>query len=395
MAIKGIFASDSGSAGERKQDFTGGLIRYQANGTAPLLAMSSGMKSRDAMDTIITWFEENFNTGRVSITNNASTSTSISVSTADANNVVAGEIYLIEASGELVFVTAISGTTLTVERGFAAGIAATAVDGSSVVKPMQRIGTAFEEGSSMPVAKANIGYPVFNYTQIFRNKWDVTGTAGAVQFLTGNKVAKNKKDAANFHAEDIERSSIWGRKTVGVKNNKAFRTMNGLLSFIATNITSQSTTVSYTEMRDFIRDVYLYNIQGEPNERVALCGNNTIGVLDTLSLYHGEFKMEAGQTEFGMDIYKWRTPFGTISLKTHPLMNINPLFTQELYVFHPGAFEWRWLRKTHTDNYDTDGTRAGVDANYGVYTSELSLAYVGEKTAGKFTGITAADTTGF
>src|SRR5882762_8583086 len=100
MAVKGVFASDSGIVGERRGDFSGALLRHVPNGSAPLLALSAGMQTAGAGDVIITWFEENYNTGRVSITNNASTGTSITVSAADAANIVADQIYMIEASGE-------------------------------------------------------------------------------------------------------------------------------------------------------------------------------------------------------------------------------------------------------------------------------------------------------
>lgn len=390
MSVKGIFTSDAGIAGERKTDLAGSLLKFVPNGTAQLLALSSGMKSAGAGDVIITWFEENYNTGRVSITNNASTGTSITVSAADATNVVAGQLYYVEASGEVIFVNSITTTTLTVTRGFG-DTSATAVDGSSTVKPMQLIGTAFEEGSSRPSAIANIGYPVFNYTQIFRNSWDVTGTLTAVEFVTGDKTAKNRGDALTFHAESIERSMLWGRKTVGMLNSKPFRTLQGLVPSIATNVSTQSTSVKYTDMRTFLENVYLYNIAGAPNERIAFCGNSVINVIDTLAKTWGYMNITPGQTEFGMNVRKWMTPHGNITLMTHPLMSINPVFTKELYVLHPASIRLRWLRKTFEDTYDQNGQRAGVDANYGVFTSELSLEFKGEKCSGKFTGIDTAN----
>lgn len=391
MAVKGVFASDSGIVGERSGDFAGGLLRYQPNGTAPLLALSAGMKSSDAVDVIITWFEENYNTGRVSITNNASTGTSLTVSSDDANNVTAGQIYMIEASGEYVYINSVSSTTLTVTRGFA-GTTNTATDGSSTAKPMQLIGTAFEEGSAKPTSIANLGYPVFNYTQIFRNPWDITGTARAVDYRTGDKLAKNKQDAAMFHSEAIERSMMWGRRTVGIQNSKPFRTMQGVVPTITTNASTQSSSTKYSDIRTFLQNVFTYNVQGSPNERIAFCGNTVLGVLDTLAMTWGDFKIEAGQTTFGMNINKWMTPFGTITLMTHPLMNINPVWTKDLYVLHPAAIRTRWLRRTFEDNYDRTGTTAGADAQFGVLTSELSLEVKAEKVMGKFTGIDAANT---
>ena len=282
------------------------------------------------------------------------------------------------------------GTTLTVERGFG-GTTVTDTDGSGTPEPMQRIGTAYEEASARPVAVANLGYPRFNYMQIFRNVWDVSGTLRRVEHHTGDQVAKNRRDATIFHAEDIERSLWFSNKTIGVKNGNPFRTMDGITAQITTNVQAQVTNVGYIDMRDFLEGVFLRNIKGKPNERIAFCGNTVLGVLDSIAMTFGQFNLEAGQTQFGMEITNWRTPFGKISLMTHPLFNESPLWTEDLHVLHPGAMRTRWLRRTNEDDYDKDGTRAGIDADFGVITSELSVEYRAEITGGRYTGINVAD----
>ena len=392
MAVKGVFTSNANISGARKGDFASGLLQTQPNGSAPLLALTSGMSSRDAMDTVVTWFEENHLTGRVNITNNASTGTSIIVD--DASAIVAGHIFYLEASGELVFVESVSGLTLTVQRGFG-GTTATAIDGSSVVKPIQRIGTAFEEGSSRPTAYANLGFPRINYMQIFRNSWDVTGTAQAVQFYTGNVQAKNRADAALFHAEDQERAMIWGRKTIGTLNSKPFRTMDGIKAqFVTNGGFTQSSNTKWIDLKNFFKALFAVNIKGQPNERVVLCGNEPLNVLDQIAYLDGTIEIMPGQADYGMQIVTVRTPFGTVVFKSHPLMVEHPVWTKDMMCFHPAAIEMRYLRRTNEDNYDQDGSRAGADSNFGVFTTEMCVTYKAEKTGGWYAGIdTAAATT--
>ncbi len=389
MAVKGVFASDQGIQGDRKGDFASALLKIDPTGSAQLFALSSGMESKDAMDTVVTWFEENHISGRINVTNNATTGTTWTVD--DATHVVPGQIFMIEASGEYGFVTAVSGNDLTVVRGFA-GTTNGSINGSVTPVPIQRIATAHEEGSAKPTAVANLGYPRFNYMQIFRNAWDVTGTARAVEFHTGNLVAKNKRDAALFHAEDIERALWFGRKSIGVKNTQPFRTMDGVLTQITTNVTTQGNDTTQEELNLFFQDVFSYNIKGKPNERIAFCGNTVISTINAIAHLDGVNNLSPGQTEFGFKVTKWMTPFGDLSLMTHPLFNESPLWTKNLYVLHPGAVRLRWLRRTHEDNNDKDGSRAGADADFGVMTSELSIEYKAERTGGKFTGIDTAAT---
>jgi hypothetical protein len=387
MAVRGVFASDMGIVGDRKGDFASAILYTDPTGNAPFFALSSGMPSSGAQDTIVNWFEENHNAGRVNITNNAGTGTTIVID--DATNIVPNNVYMVESTGEYLFVDSISGTNITVVRGFTQ-TTITAVDGSGTPKAMQRIGTAFEEASAKPTALANLGYPRYNYTQIFRNAWDVSGTARVVAFYTGDRVAKNRADCARFHSEDIERSMIWGRKSIGVKNNQPFRTMDGVKVQITTNVNVMATSLTFKKMNDFLQSVFERNIRGKPNERIAFCGNMVVNVINQIVNLNGTMWLEPGQTEFGLKVTKWITPFGEISLMTHPLMVESPLWTKDLYVLHPGAVKTRWLRRTHEDDNDRDGTRNGRDADFGVLTSELSTQYMAERTGGLYTGIDTA-----
>lgn len=390
MAVKGVFTSDAGIVGDRKTDFAGSLLQMAPTGSAPFFALTSGMQSGSISSTITTWFEENHISGRVNVTNNATTGTSLIVS--DSSFIVPGHIFLIETTGEYVYVTAVDDATgtLTVIRGFA-GTTNTTINGSSTPVPIQKIGNAHEEGSARPTGATNLGYPVYNYTQIFRTPWDLTRTARQSEFYTGDRVAKSRSDALLFHGEDIERAIIWGRRSNGIKNSKPFRTMNGIVPLMVTNTASQSSDVSYTDLRDFLEDIFAYNIKGKPNERIAFCGNTVIGVIDTLVMTHGHMDIKPGQTEFGMNVRRWMTPFGDISLMTHPLMNESPYFTKDLYVIHPGAVEVLYMQRTMEDRYDSDGRRAGVDADYGVFTTEMTVRYKAERTSGKYTGIDTAN----
>lgn len=384
MAVKGIFASDQNIQASRKGDFESALLQVEPTGNSPLLALSSGMETKDASDTVVTWFEENHITGRSQVTNSAGTGTSLVLS--DASSFVAGVILMHEASGELVYIESISGSTATVTRAFGGGTIATIAANDY----MQRIMNAHEEGSARPTAVANLGFPRFNYCGTFRNAWDVTGTAKAIDYHTGDLVAKNKRDAAMFHAEDIERGMIWSKKSIGTLNGRPFRTMDGITTQIVTHKQAQGANVSWDIFDLFLQGIFEKNIKGKPNERIAFCGNGVISVLQKIMRLNSTMNIEADQTDFGLRFNRWITPYGNLSLMTHPLFTENPTFTQNLLVLHPGAVRTRWLRRTSEDNYDKDGTRAGVDADFGVITSEMCVEYRAEATGGYFTGINTA-----
>lgn len=391
MAVQGIFASDAHIVGNRRGDFAGTLLQIMPEGSAQLLALSAGMESADARDVIVTWFEESHIAGRLDIASFVTNGDGVGVVVDDASSIVPGTILMNETSGEYVLVTASvpSTNTITVTRNITGTGAVTML----ATDFLQRIGTAFEEGSSRPTAVVNLGYVRMNYCQIFRNSWDVTGTSRAVDFYVASPPAKNKADCALFHSEDIERSLLWGQKAIGTLNQKPFRMMDGMYSMITTNVTPGAGSVSYADLDAFFQAVFSKNIKGKPNERIAFTGNKGLGILNDIAMNFrtSVIELTPRMTEFGKKTTTWITPYGTVELMTHPLFTESPFFTGDILVLHPGAIRTRYLRRTNIDNYDANGSRAGVDADFGVYTTEMTCEYRAEITGGIFAGMTAAD----
>lgn len=385
MAVRGVFASDSGIVGDPVGDFAAGLLQEIPTGSATFFALTSGMPSRNATDTIINWFEETHIAGRTTNVG-AKISTDTALSFGDASSFPVGTIFMVETTGEYIYATAIAGNAVTVVRGFGGTVAGAITDGGYI----QRIATAQEEGSAAPIAIVNLGAPFYNFTQIFRNTWNLTGTAQAVEYYTGSQEAKTRRDAMLFHSEDIERALWFGKRSIGVKGGQAFRTMNGLDNMVVTNVTASGASLNYHQLDTFLQGVFSKNIKGKPNERIAFCGNGALQVLNEIARIEGKIEISVGQTDFGLNVHRWISPYGNVSLMTHPMFVESPLWTKDLRLLHPGGVTMRWLRRTFEDNYNTDGSRGGVDADYGVMTSEFSFEYHVEKTGGRLTGLTAA-----
>ena len=198
MAVQGIFASNQGIIGERAGDFAAGILQVYPTGTALMLALSSGMQKEQAADTVFNWYEDSHLSGRAD-TVSGGTGTTLVVS--DGSTYVPGTILLIEETGEIVLVMVSAGNSLTVSRG----MAGTSVVSINNTMHTYNIGNAREEASSMPTAVTQQGHPRMNYTQIFRNGWAISGTAKAIKFTTGSKLAKNKSDCGMYH--EIGRAS--------------------------------------------------------------------------------------------------------------------------------------------------------------------------------------------
>lgn len=389
--ISGIFMSNQGIVGDRVGDFASAVLQIAPTGTALFLALTAGMGKTGAADTIFTWFEDSHQAGRTTTVSGTTTTT---VVVGDGSMYVPNQVLLVEETGEVLLVNSISDDTLTVTRGVG-GTSVVSIDNTMHV---QSIGNAHEEASAMPQAITQQGSPRFNYTQIFRNSWAVSGTAKAVQYRTGNKVAHNKRTCAMYHAEDMERAFIWGRKHVGTRNSKPFRLTDGIISQIsnyggvveAANVGGAG-NYSLGAFNEFIRQVFSTNVKGQPNERIAIGGDLVLAALNKMTLLDSTYQITQGETKVGITVSSIVTPFGSLKLMTHPLFNENPVWAKELLVLHPGAIRRRMLRETNEEGYDANGRRiSAIDADEGVITTEVGIEVGAASTMGLLTNVTTA-----
>lgn len=382
--IQGIYKSNDSIVGDRAGDFASAILQINPTGTALMLALSSGMGKSSANDTIFHWFEDSHQSFRTAAVSGGTTTTVVA---ADGSIYVPNQVVMVEETGEVIFVTAVAGNSLTVVRG----IGGTAIVAINNTMNLQGIGNAHEEASGIPTAITQQGSPRTNYTQIFRNAWAVSGTAKAVQFRTGNKVAHNKKMCAMYHAEDMERAMLWGRKHISSLNGKPFRLTDGIVAQVENfgghieNPATGGTAGDYSrgDFEDFIRRVFATNCKGMPNERIAIGGDLVLAGLNRMTMLDGSYEIKQGETKVGIVVTEIQTPFGSLKLMTHPLMNENPRWQKELYVLHPGGIRRRMLRETNEEGYDMDGRRIlAKDADEGVITTEMGIEVGAASTMG-------------
>jgi len=396
MALKGIFTSHQGIVGERNGDFASAILQYYPTGQAQLLAISAGIPTEGAADTTFHWYEDSHISGRQATVSGGTTT---SVVVADGSFYVPNQILWVEETGEYLFVTAVTGDTLTVVRGIG-GTSVVSIDNTHHV---QLIGNAHEEASEKPTAVSQQGTPRSNLVQIWRNAWAISGTAKVVKYRTGDKLAKNKRECAMYHSEDMERSLIWGKKHLSTLNGNQFRMTDGIVtqieSFGGVVETANSDpgdgavagNLHLVDFYDFIREVFATGVKGQPQERICFNGDIVLQVINRCTQLDGQYEISVNESEVGINVRKVITPFGSLSMLTHPMMNESPVWQKELYVLHPGGLKKRMLRDTFEDNYDKSGTRTnGKDADEGLMTTEGGMEVGGARCMGIYRNITKA-----
>jgi len=107
-------------------------------------------------------------------------------------------------------------------------------------------------------------------------------------------------------------------------------------------------------------------------------------VLNELVNLNAEYSISVRETEYGIKVRRFITPFGELMVMDHEMMNISPLWRNQMYVFHPGGLRVKWLRETFHDDDDRNGSRTGLDADLGVLTSELTCQLRAEHVHGAY-----------
>lgn len=160
--------------------------------------------------------------------------------------------HVVKVADELIYVSAINtGTkTLTVTRGYAGTTAAAIVDGAKIEVQFVE-GT---EGADARSARYKARTPQSNYTQIFDDSVEISGTAQAVtQYGIEDLYEAEKQKKQLELALQLEKAIING---IGYQNGNV-RQMRGIRSFISTNVTDAAgAAVDGTKLNDSLQSIY-------------------------------------------------------------------------------------------------------------------------------------------
>lgn len=381
MAIQGLRDTSNFVADARPKNWREGIMLLEPNGSAPLFALTSLMKSKSTDDPEYSWWEKTKQNQRVLFStslNNTDTNTTVTLSSGGTGLMVK-HVLRIEESNEQVLVLAInSDTEIVVQRGFS-GTTKTAVNpATSGVNPnMHVIGSCFEEGSAAPSGLQFDPTKRRNYTQIFRNTLEITRTASKTRLRTGDAVKEAKREALELHSGEIEKALWLGQPYETTYNGHPQRSTGGVYSFIdAGNIfTPASNNLTMNLFESYMVEFFRYG----SNEKMGWTGNRGMLTLQQMARKNSQYQFMQGQKEFGMNVSRFVSPFGTLVLKTHPLFNELASGTNTsayyaldswLFVLDMKEFVYRYVDDT---KYEKDLQANGLDSMKSGYLTECGL----------------------
>jgi hypothetical protein len=413
MAVAGLigtgdFAGGVAGGGERPLNWRQGILMRYPNGHAPLVGLTSAMKKKVTDDPNFNWWERELSNIRLTLgANITAVATSITVAAdpfgfGGSLQLKAGHVLRVEQTEELLLITAdpTVETGFTCSRGFAGSTATAIADitAAGVNPNLMIVGSIFEEGADTPQSVRYRPSKQSNYTQIFRNSLKATRTAMKTRLRTVDEVQDAKKQALLYHSIEMEYGLIFGLKFEGTgPGGEPRRMTGGLISFIPTaNVLDQAGAAMDLEA---FEDVMIEAFRFGSQEKVAFCGNRAMLAMQRVVRLNASLEITPTIKEFGMDVRRIFTPFGTLVMKTHPLFNqiqsgttggtaYQALDTWML-ILDMANITYRNLRDSDTQ-YLPDRQSNGLDALTSEYLTECGLEVNHGKTHYLIKGLRAA-----
>lgn len=386
MAITGLRTTANFGADVRPKNWREGIILQYPNGEFPLFALTSQMKKESTNDPEFNWFEKRLDARRLYSEAGVGDTSTTTVAVRDgAKSVVAKTMLYVEATGEILIVTAdpTSDTSLTVARGYAGTTAKNIPAKANILV----IGTSFEEGSLAPTGQAYDPFKRYNYTQIFRRTLEMTGTAQKTKLRTGDEEKEAKREALEYISIDIERSMWFSNRSEDTFEGKPRRTMGGIMSQLPeANIFDASKEahpdgVSFSDLESWIKDLFKYG----SSEKMVFCGDLALLTLQRIIRNSAEstWTWTPQTKEYGMNVTRLVTPFGTLVFKTCPLFSQSassdlsgdaPVYGFDSYAFVLDMARVKYVYMEGRDlHYEADLTETGRDGKKSGYLAECSI----------------------
>ena len=402
--IAGLRGTGNWGTDERPKNFREGILRFNPNGTAPIFALSSKAGKRTVNDPEFAWWAEGNVIIRLQVNGAlASSDTLITVDSADptsttlsanlgtATNLKPGDILLVEPTSdnatfnhELLLVDDVmSDTQFTARRGVGGTSAASIANDVWLTV----IGSAYAEGTGVPRAVSRNPIKFSNYIQIFKDTYELTGTADKTKTRTNNNYSEDKKRKMFKHSADIEWAMMFGRANESTGDNgKPIRFMAGLRSFIpAANTTVFSSAVTKSSLLDALAPAFDFDT-GAGDTRMAFAGNQALIELSKVFADEVVFQVSNTVKVYGLDFQEFRLPNGTVMLRSHPLLSRHGLYKKSMFVVDFDALKYttqegrpdgRAKDDVQTDDEDVRRGFWQTDCSLTVDYGGLSMAYLG------------------
>lgn len=374
MALPGMRSTADFGTGERPGDWRSALLLNSPRNNAPLYALTSMMGSERTSDPEFNWWEEDVQMLNFVVSadiNNAVTTIPL---VSGGTKLKAGDMLRSAHSGEAMrVVSVVSDTSITVTRamgagGTPAGTAAALDVSEGVQSKLLFIGSAYREGAPRATGTSYNPVKKSNVCQIFRDPVEITRTAAATTYRTGDPWKNDRRRAAHKHAIGIERALWLGTRYETLESGQPLRFTDGVLSFVpAGNVKTLGSTTNMKQLEDYMAAIFAYGSR----EKLAWGSIKSMIIINQIVRLNSQYNWGPNEKEYGIDVKRLYTPAGTLTFMEHPLFGQGGDFlADDLFIMDTGDLKYRYIQDTILLK---DRQDKGVDGQAEEYLTECGL----------------------
>lgn len=345
---------------------------FENSNKSPFLnSLYSKGKTTDETQQTFEWLETQTTSLRFKMNAANDTETSLTISDGTASILKTGDILKNIMTNEQIYIENITGSTLTVKRGYSEDSKKASISASHT---FLMTSTPFEEGSMAPEGTYLTRGDNKNYLQIFRKTVDITRNKAKTKmygYNTDGTAMERRKDERNkvlkLLQREIETQLMFGSPKKDVTGAKPKYTTGGLLYYIKSNIMDIKTASDFkigtiAELMGKMADA------GADGDKILFAGSKFISLLNDNVIK--TFGGGAGSTikQYGTVVNTISTEYGDLEIMYNPVLkdeysNMAVIVDYDTVMLHIGE-DITLKENIHDDKYD--GFQDGFLAELGL-----------------------------
>jgi hypothetical protein len=246
-----------------------------------------------------------------------------------------------------------------------------------------------EEGSSSPTPSIANTSTVYNYCQIFREPFYLTGTRARTEMTPGLSPTDLSKKAAEQFQRNVELAAIFGTRDENTSDFSEVRhSSGGFIEYVSTNVSTIGGALAEDVFDTFLIDkAFKYG----SSTKFAFCGSNYFRCLAKWKKGYAQIEMDFDR--LNTSITQYVAPTGQIlNLVHHELFSLDPVGTLAglMIVVDPNEISARYTQnpsgnptgiryQTGQIQYGEDLQSTSEDAIKAEYFAEIGFQIMNEQ----------------
>lgn len=334
--VTGDLATDTINQSQRVVDMDDRIVDLEPN-VAPLTVLTKKLRKRQALAPKVEWLEHE-PAPRFDVLSASAASNATALPVTNGNYFRVGDVIRNTATGTGFEVTATAAGSITV--GAVLGSVAAVAHGSG--DEIFIVGNLNSEGAGLREIKTPKLANAYNYAEIVRHPYGLTGTEAATKLYGGPDRARLKAEAALEHLRAWEQIALVGARSENTTvTGKPKRTAGGFTEFVTTNKTNIGGALTQANFQTFLRSGFRYG----SGRKLLLASPLVVSALEGFARANYQVQNDAAST-YGIKMKTFISGQGDVDIVMERWLNDSANYRGYAFLVDLDSVEWAPLRDT-------------------------------------------------